>query len=330
MSQTFAIEAPHGATINIPETVADDFAYFRADQLDEIATYYKEQGYVVVRNLIPADLCDRCREAFQKEVKPYSSYLYRQATANPEKHVLTSHNYMLNSILNIQDLEQDKFPKFREYGMEVLTLGGVQNVLRKLFHDEAKLVQSMYFEGNPATWAHQDSYYLDSSELGRMVAGWFAVEDIQPGAGRFYVYPESHLIDIEKNGGDFDIAFHHNRYKKLIIDIINNHNLVCKAPALGKGDVLFWHGKTIHGSLPTTQPQYSRSSYTGHYIPKSTDFLQYQSKIKKLNLKEVNGMPVNFPKDQNVFRNRLILKLETTFPKTFQTVKKIAIKLVTR
>jgi hypothetical protein len=45
-----------------------------------------------------------------------------------------------------------------------------------------KLVQSMYFEGNPATWAHQDTYYLDSEHTGAMTAAWFAVEDIKPGA----------------------------------------------------------------------------------------------------------------------------------------------------
>ncbi len=328
-THTYETPAPHGGTAFIPANRAEDQDYFTADQLTEISDYYKANGYVVVRGLISEALCDQCVQSFAKEVKPYDSFLYRQASANPEKHVLTKHNYMLNSILNVQDLEQKKFPAFRQNGMNMLTSTPVQKVLKALFNDEPKLVQSMYFEGNPATWAHQDSYYLDSSEMGRMVAAWFAVEDIKPGAGRFYVYPTSHLIDIEKNGGDFDIAFNHDKYKQLIVDIINSHKLQCVAPALQKGDVLFWHGKTIHGSLATTQPEFSRSSYTGHYIPASTDFLQYQSKIKKLTLDKVNGMDVNFPKNQNVGKNRLILKVETTFPKTFQAVKKLAIKIVT-
>ena len=51
----------------------------------------------------------------------------------------------------------------------------------------------MYFDGNPVTWPHQDIYYLDAEEIGRMTSAWVAVEDIAPDAGRFFVYPKSHL-----------------------------------------------------------------------------------------------------------------------------------------
>jgi phytanoyl-CoA hydroxylase len=323
--------APHGGTFEVPVNYDA-----QTDIYDTLTTpaaqkeYYEKEGYLIIRNLIPDSICDAVKEAFDKEIKPYEGYIYRQASANPEKHKLTNYQYMLNSILNIQSLDKNKFPKFREKGMEILTSEGLKSALDNLMTEAPKLVQSMYFEGNPATWAHQDSYYLDSSEQGRMVGSWIAVEDINPGAGRFYVYPKSHLIDMEKNGGDFDIAFNHDKYKKLVVDIIHQFKLECSAPVLRKGDVLFWHGKTIHGSLATTQPEHSRSSFTGHYIPTSTDFLQYQSRIKKLNLKNVNGIDVNFPKDQNESLNRLILNVETTFPTAFQTAKKLAIKLVTK
>jgi phytanoyl-CoA hydroxylase len=331
MENTFAIEAPHGKTIQIPvDFVPENDIYSNLKTEAQVKKYYEDNGYVVLRGLIPTNLCDDARKAFESEVKPYNDFIYRQASANPEKHKFTEHNYMLNSILNVQDLDKSKFLNFNQFGTQILTHKNVQSVLTNLMGEPAKMVQTMYFEGNPATWAHQDSYYLDASTLGRMVAIWVAVEDIAPGAGRFYVYPTSHKIDMDKNGGDFDIAFHHDRYKKLVLDIINKFDLQCVAPALKKGDVLFWHGKTIHGSLKTTQPQFSRSSYTGHYIPNSCDFLQYQSRIKPMNLREVNGMKVNFPKDQNELKNQIMMKVETTFPKSFQFAKKLAIKMVTK
>ena len=37
----------------------------------------------------------------------------------------------------------------------------------------------MYFEGNSATWEHQDTYYLDSEKVGCMIAGWIALENIK-------------------------------------------------------------------------------------------------------------------------------------------------------
>ncbi len=297
---------------------------------EDVRNYYAEHGYVVRRNLIPETLCDEAKAAFEEEVKSYRGYIYRQATANPEKHHFSDAGYMLNSILNIQDLRTSQFPRFKEKGLSILAHDNMQLVIKALLGEEGKLVQSMYFEGNPATWAHQDTYYLDSMEVGRMVAAWIAVEDIKPGAGRFYVYPNSHKIDVEKNGGDFNIAFQHARYKQLVLDIIKKYDLECRAPALRKGDVLFWSSKTIHGSLKTTQPQFSRSSFTAHFIPQSTKFLQWQSREKPLNLVTINSIQVHSPKNLDKFTNRVILFLESRLSSPFQIAKKLATRWVTR
>lgn len=323
----FAVTAPAETFTSATE---ESDIYLQLDTPQALRDYYRENGYVVVRQAIAADLCDRATEAFAREVKPFDGYLYRQASANPEKHKWTSHGYMLNSILNIQDINNDLFPDFRDAGLKILTNKKLHESFQALLGEEGKLVQSMFFEGNPKTWAHQDTYYLDSSKLGEMIGAWIAVEDIHPEAGRFYVYPGSHKIDVEKNGGDFDIAFHHERYKNLVLDIIDKFALPCRGPILKKGDVLFWSSKTIHGSFETTQPEFSRASFTGHVIPKSTSFLQYQTRPKPLNLGTVNGVQVNFPKNQNQWKNRAVMTVETTFPRTFRFAKKLAIKMVTK
>jgi phytanoyl-CoA hydroxylase len=327
------LEKPISATAPAETKISTDpenDIYLQLRTPQALRDYYQENGYVVVRNAIAADLCDQAREAFATEVKPFDGYLYRQASANPEKHQWTSHGYMLNSILNIQDINVAKFPEFHKAGLKILTNEKLHATLKVLQGEEGKLVQSMFFEGNPKTWAHQDTYYLDSSKLGEMIGAWIAVEDIHPEAGRFYVYPGSHKIDVEKNGGNFDIAFHHERYKNLVLDIIDKFKLPCHAPVLKKGDVLFWSSKTIHGSFETTQPEFSRASFTAHIIPKSTTFLQYQTRPKPLNLRTVNGIQVNFPKDQNQWKNRAVMTVETTFPRSFRFAKKLAIKLVTK
>lgn len=330
-SGNFAIgKDPLNRDMKVPVKVddaTDIYLKLKTDQ--DIKNYFQENGYVIIRNVVPADLCDQARDAFLKEVKPYHGFIYRQASANPEKHKITPHGYMLNSILNIQSIKTDPFPTFKKLGLEVITHKNVTEKLRALMGELPKVVQSMYFEGNPATWAHQDSYYLDSEKF-NMIASWFAVEDIAPGAGRFYVYPGSHKIDMEKNGGDFDIAFNHDRYKELIKKIIIEKNLQIVAPSLRKGDIFLWHGKTIHGSLDTFQPEYSRSSFTAHYIPQSERFLQFQSIIKPIHTKKINGIEVNHPKDLDAFKNRAIMFAETTFPKSFQFLKKVAIKAMVK
>jgi phytanoyl-CoA hydroxylase len=112
--------------------------------------------------------------------------------------------------------------------------------------------------------------------------------------------------------------------------VIGEQGLVCRAPALSKGDVLFWAAKTIHGSLRTTEPTRSRRSFTAHFIPDRGRFLQFQTRVRPLKTELVNGMRVHHPKDLSKAANRVVLFVETRFPRTFQMTKKAAIKLVTR
>ena len=324
----FIITAPSREEISIPTSIEEDMMYFTLDQIQDAIQYYQDNGYVVIRGLISKEKCDLARQEFNNSVKEYHGYLYRQTGGNPECHNLNNRGYMMNPILNLQDVPLNKLAKFREYCLDVLTDNRVQTFLNALYSEQGKVIQTMYFEGNSETWAHQDTYYLDSEYIGNMVAGWYALEDIQPGAGRFFVYPKSHLIDIQKNAGDLDVAFNHSKYKVLIIEILKKFNLECRVPALTKGDVLFWNSKTVHGSLETRQPEYSRSSLTAHYIPESHRHLQFQSRILPMDLRPYNGMNVSHPKTLQSFKNRSILFIETRFPKTFQTLKWMAVKLL--
>ena len=319
-----------GHDVDVPATVGSDHSYFRREEAALIRSYYDRNGYVVVRNLLPEALCDEVRAAFAAEVKPYRGFLYRQTTARPERHVFSSHGLLMNTILNIQSIDRTRFSRFRSAGLALMTHQAMQRTLATLFGEPGTLVQSMYFEGNPVTPPHQDSYYLDAEQIGQMVGAWVALEDIAPGAGRFFVYPGSHRIDMPRNGQDFDIAFHHDRYKELVRSVIREHGLVCRAPALNKGDVIFFSSTLIHGSLCTTEPQRSRSSVTMHLIPESSRLLQYQHRIRRLDLQRVNGMAVHHPKDAAKLRNRTMLFLETRLPRSFRLAKKLGIKLVTR
>jgi len=326
----FPIPGKAGESLLIPETRADDQPYFGPHELADASRYLATHGYTVVRGLIPEALCLRSMATFESGVKRYDGYLYRQTTANPELNELTAAGHVINPVLNVQDLATERFLPFRSATLDVLTFAGAQEFLRLHYGEAAKIVQTMYFEGNPATWAHQDTYYLDAEEIGTVVAGWFALEDIRPGAGRFFVYRDSHLVDMRKNGGDFDVAFNHERYKKLVIGIVKERGLQCVAPALARGDVLFWSGKTIHGSLETVDLRSSRSSLTAHYIPESARFLQFQSRVKPLRLRDYNGMAVHHPKALDEASKRAVLKIETTFPRSFRLLKRVAVKAMTR
>ena len=325
----FEIPAPTGDLVSIPGSTSEDRAYFGS--VDAAArSYLEEEGYVVLRGLLSRGACADIRRAFAEEVKPYPGFLYRQTTARAERNEVNAHGHVMNPLLNLQDLDRQHFVRLRRRTLDAFTAPTVVAALRAVFGEDPKLVQSMYFEGNSATWAHQDTYYLDSERVGSMVAAWFALEDIHPGAGRFYVYARSHRIDLARNGGDFDVAFHHDRYKKLIVELISTQRLELRAPALAAGDVLLWNAKTIHGSLPTRGTTNTRQSLTAHYIPKSHRFLQLQSRIKPLALAEHNGIQVHCPKDQQRLQNRLTLFIESYLPGPFYLAKRLAVKAATR
>jgi phytanoyl-CoA hydroxylase len=318
-----------GSEIDVPTTPAEDNPYFTITQPIEIKEFYDHHGYVVVRGLLPEEQCDIANKAFDRECYVSKKHIYRQTTANPERNVFTANGFVLNSLSNVQSINPEYFPDFRNAGVEILTAKSIQDVCRIFFGESGKIVQSMYFHGNPSTWPHQDTYYLDAED-GRMTAVWIATEDIQAGAGRFFICPGSHRIEMPKNGGDFDMAYNQDRYKQMVEDTIRDHQLLFVAPALNKGDALFWGSKTIHGSLPTSQPEFSRRSFTAHLIPDSQRFLKMQSQKKNLPYHVVNGVKLFRPKDQAILKNRLILLVEVMFPKTFQALKKLAIKLLVR
>lgn len=287
--------------------------------------YYEDNGYVVMRGLLGRDVCAQMRSAFEQEVKPFSGYIYRQASANPEKHRFTDAGTMLNSILNPVSVNPRFFPLFRQKATQILASDALFEATECLLGEQAGLAQSMYFEGNPATWAHQDCYYLDSADQGRLVGAWIALEDIDAKAGRFYVYPESHKIDTLRNAQEMEIAYHHDRYKQHVLDLIESKGLKKKVPALQAGDVLFWNSRTIHGAEEAKDHRYSRNSLTAHLIPAAVPFLQYQRIAHTLDYDRVNGHLVFRPKDQRQFKHRARLWLEKTFPKPIQALKKRAI-----
>jgi phytanoyl-CoA hydroxylase len=331
LNRFYSTKGFNGGEVLVPTEVDPRTdSYIHLTSGSAIRDYYAANGYVVLRNLVPDEFCERAMSSFADEVKGYQGHLYRQPSGGKaETHQFTPSGFMQNSILNVHDLPSRRFGTFRGDSLAIITHDNMQRAVSAILGSPGMVVQSMYFEGNPNTWPHQDTYYLDSEQLGSMVAAWVAAEDISPGAGRFYVCPGSHKIDIKKNGGDFDVAFHHERYKNLTASIIETHKLKLHAPAMRRGDVLFWNSKTIHGSLPTTQTENSRSSFTAHYIPESHRFMQFQARIKSFRGNRFNNMLVNHPKDQDRLRNRVIMGVETTFPGSYAALKKAAIKIVT-
>ncbi len=286
---------------------------------DEVRQALRNEGYAIVRGLLPADLCHSTTESFANEVKPFGGPLLRQASARREPHQLSAGGLVVNGLLGIQDLPPDRFPCFVRDGLAVVTHSRMQDVLRALLGGPPRVVETMYFESSLGNGTHADTHYMDSTETGSMIGAWIALEDIQPEAGRFFVYPRSHLL--ETAAPEFAAvrdAYH--SYEELVVStnrtfierdplenaidriaarrqiarIIDAAGLQRVAPALATGDVLFWSSRVLHGSLAPDGGDVTRHSITAHYVNTADEYRVHAATAQRFQVRSVSGMPVQF------------------------------------
>ena len=225
--------------------------------------YYDENGYYIFEKLIPDSLINQLLEIYTSDILPCDNYFFRQSSNRWERNKINEFGYCEESFLNVHDYPN--YAAFDEAIKKIICSPQVRNALHQLTASpEHNLMQSMLFDLNAATPAHQDWYYLDSMPSGHLLAGWFALEDIQEEAGRFYVLPKSHRVELDLTD---DEKVSNTPYMKKLKDYVEQHQNEIYAPALKKGDVLFWNSGTVHGSLATLNPKYSRKSLTAHYLP---------------------------------------------------------------
>jgi phytanoyl-CoA hydroxylase len=233
---------------------------------DSLHEQYRRDGYCVVRGLVPNDAIDRLLTIYRSTVLHSKQPFFRQSTNRWTRTKLNPYGHATDSYRDPHDYPD--YPEFCTAIRDVLCGTDIQAALRDITQSaEHSVVQSMLFDQNTATPAHQDWYYLDSLPNGHLLAGWFALEDIHEDAGRFYVVPGSHQLPFVENSS-LDI----NKYIKTVEDWSAANEAKRVAPALNKGDALFWNSRTIHGALPTRDERRSRMSATAHYLPSQYQF----------------------------------------------------------
>ncbi len=131
--------------------------------------------------------------------------------------------------------------------------------------DKFVVWQNMLFDKSTGTVDHADTWYLDTNPKGLIFASWIALEDIHKDAGRFFVIPKSNKFKLKQNS--YETIPNHYEYANFINEYVKINKLKRFARSLKKGDVLFWHPNTIHGSFSQVNSRKSRKSITCHYHP---------------------------------------------------------------
>lgn len=232
----------------------------------EARAYYEANGYVVFSGLLEPKFIDNVMSLYEGEIKPSKNKFFRQNTNHYEPNVINDHGYVRQSFLDVHAYESQ--PDFQTAALELYFSDPMKQALTSLTDSAShNLMQSMLFDLNAATPPHQDWWYLDSVKpAGQLLAAWVSMEDIDERAGRFYVLPGSHKTHLHEEG------LPHSKWLERMRDHLAANVEALHAPAMMRGDVMFWNSRTIHGSHATVDERFSRKSLTAHYLPSESTF----------------------------------------------------------
>ncbi|MCL2728666.1 MAG: phytanoyl-CoA dioxygenase family protein [Actinomycetia bacterium] len=126
--------------------------------------------------------------------------------------------------------------------------------------------QSMFYFKPPSARGqamHQDNYFLRAHPE-TCLAAWIAVDRCDAANGGLKVVPGSHTREIAcPESADRAESFSDGLVRP-------PDGLPVVQSELRPGDVLFFHGSTVHGSLPNTTSDRFRRSLIFHYVPRAS------------------------------------------------------------
>ena len=246
---------------------------FTIDNATGIKEYYQSQGYVVIKNLLSHEKIDHFIKQYEKIKRNKLFLYYSQSVHLPLRPKITSEGFIEESMYNPHNLKF--FPGFSKAILNCLIDQKISEGLGTLSGTSSHTIwQTMFFDKSTGTVEHQDHYYLDTNPPGNLIGTWYALEDIHPDSGCFFVVPGSHKGQIinrnnssSKQEGIEAIIPEHDEMRIKTMNLIREKNYEYKFFPLDKGDILFWHPYTIHGAFKNNNPQFSRKSFTAHFYP---------------------------------------------------------------
>ena len=152
--------------------------------------------------------------------------------------------------------------RWDEVTLQFLLDSRLKVAMTAILGSEPYAVQSMIYFKPPTARGqalHQDQYYW-RVEPGTCVAAWLALDDCDEENGCLQVVPGSHNLPVLCTiAADSTQSF-----TDVTVPVPEG---MAVAPVLMQaGDVLFFNGQLIHGSLPNRSSDRFRRSLIGHYV----------------------------------------------------------------
>ncbi len=228
----------------------------------EVQAKFAEHGYVIFRGALPRPEIKRFLHQYEEARRRQLFVYYSQSLQTAMRPEINEFGFVVESMQNASRLAL--FPEFTSAFQACIYHRNVSRALTLVDGKQRHVSwQNMLFDQSTGTVEHQDSWYLDTEPSGGLVGAWFALEDIRPGAGAFFVCPGTHKLPL------LDRAAYpnHDEYVTAVKARVAEEDLSFEEQFLDQGDLLIWHSFLIHGATAQTEPSLSRRSLTSHYYP---------------------------------------------------------------
>jgi len=214
---------------------------------------FDTEGYLLVKSLFNAE-----------EIAFYKSHYEAMRVANSATYDKT----MGTNAINNSDDPLVQYPRIMQphrqdhASLDWLLDDRMNTVMTGLLGKEPFAVQTMFYFKPPGARGqalHQDQYYL-RVQPGTCIAAWMAVDDCDESNGCLRVVPGSQdwplLCMTESDTTE--------SFTDVMVEVTDEHDIV--PVTMKAGDVLFFNGQLVHGSLPNTTSDRFRRALIGHYI----------------------------------------------------------------
>jgi ectoine hydroxylase-related dioxygenase (phytanoyl-CoA dioxygenase family) len=140
-------------------------------------------------------------------------------------------------------------------------------IFAQLLEGEPLICNSLNFERGSQQEFHIDSWYMPPPVEGRMVAAWFAIDDVDADNGPLAYYPGSHRIPPYRfsDGRLNEIPAEKPQCRAYLDREIAVRGLRDVEFHAKSGDVFIWHGQLLHAGRPIRAMSRTRSSMVIHY-----------------------------------------------------------------
>lgn len=241
-----------------------------SEEQRQVALELHVNGYAVLRQAVPLELCDLVRE----QVDP----LFEEEYAQRERRV------------------PDAWRREAASVRELALFEPIQACLRAVYGRRPIPFQTLNFKWGTQQGFHSDSVHFTSMPDRFMCGVWVALQDVDESCGPLAYYPGSHRIPQLMT---FEPGDSPSRYSLLESVRLNLAERVGGEPVefhAKKGDALIWTSNVLHGGRPIRQEGSTRWSQVTHYYFEDCVYFQpiysdaLSGRVKLMNIIDLNTL----------------------------------------